>query len=114
MSTLDREALRVVTGFMAQSDRCGGGSERAVRGQSDFARVSRVADRRKHSFRDPVILAALDAAESPGDMDIAGWRLHSLKGTRKAQWSVWVSGNWQVTFRFDGTNATDVNYEDYH
>ncbi len=61
-----------------------------------------------------LILAALDAAEAPGDMDIAGWRLHPLKGSRKGQWSVWVSGNWRVTFRFDGTNANDVNYEDYH
>ena len=67
-----------------------------------------------HLTRLRLILAALDAAESPGDMDIAGWRLHSLKGTRKGQWSVWVSGNWRVTFRFDETNATDVNYEDYH
>ncbi len=33
---------------------------------------------------------------------------------RKGEWSVWVSGNWRVTFRFDGNNATDVNYEDYH
>ena len=61
-----------------------------------------------------LILAALDAAETPGDMDIAGWRLHSLKGARRGEWSVWVSGNWRVTFRFDGNNTTDVNYEDYH
>ncbi|MGY8738756.1 MAG: type II toxin-antitoxin system RelE/ParE family toxin, partial [bacterium] len=61
-----------------------------------------------------LILAALDAAEAPGDVDIAGWRLHALKGSRKGEWSVWVSGNWRVTFRFDGTNATDVCYEDYH
>ena len=61
-----------------------------------------------------LILAALDAAEAPGDMDIAGWRLHRLKGARKGEWSVWVSGNWRVTFRFAGNNATDVNYEDYH
>ncbi len=51
---------------------------------------------------------------APGDMDIAGWRLHPLKGARKGEWSVWVSGNWRVTFRFDGNNPTDVNYEDDH
>ena len=67
-----------------------------------------------HVTRLRLILAALDAAENAGDMDVAGWRLHSLKGTRKGHWSVWVSGNWRVTFRFDGTDATDVNYEDYH
>ncbi len=59
-------------------------------------------------------LAALDAAEAPRDMDVAGWRLHPLKGARRGEWSVLVSGNWRVTFRFDGNNATDVNYEDYH
>ena len=61
-----------------------------------------------------VILAALDAAEAPADMDLAGWRLHPLKGARKGHWSVWVSGNWRVTFRFEGNNTTEVNYEDYH
>ena len=67
-----------------------------------------------HVSRLRIILAARDAAEVPGDMDIAGWRLHPLKGARKGEWSVWVSGNWRVTFRFDGKSATDVNYEDYH
>jgi proteic killer suppression protein len=61
-----------------------------------------------------LILAALDAAEAPNDVDIAGWRLHPLKGARRGEWSVWVSGNWRVTFRFDKNNVIDVNYEDYH
>ena len=61
-----------------------------------------------------LILAALDAAEAPADVNVAGWRLHPLKGARKGHWSVWVSGNWRVTFRFQGNNTTDVNYEDYH
>jgi len=61
-----------------------------------------------------LILAALDAAEVPSDVDIAGWRLHPLKGARRGEWSVWVSGNWRVTFRFDKNNVIDVNYEDYH
>ncbi len=67
-----------------------------------------------HAPRLRLILTALDAAEVPGDMDIAGWRLHRLKGARRGEWSVWVSANWRVTFRFDGHNATDVKYEDYH
>lgn len=70
-----------------------------------------------HAPRLRLILTALDAAEVPGDMDIAGWRLHRLKGARRGECSVWVSANWRVTFRFDGhyaTDATDVNYEDYH
>ena len=67
-----------------------------------------------HAPRLRLILAALDAAEAPRDMDVAGWRLHPLKGARRGEWSVLVSGQWRVTFRFDGNNATDVNYEDYH
>ena len=67
-----------------------------------------------HAAKLRLILAVLDAAEAPADMDVAGWRLHALKGARKGQWSVWVSGNWRVTFRFEEGNATDINYEDYH
>jgi len=59
-------------------------------------------------------LTALDAAEQPGDMALPGWDLHPLKGNRKGEWSVHVSGKWVITFKFEGTNATDVSYEDYH
>jgi proteic killer suppression protein len=47
-------------------------------------------------------------------MDLAGLRLHALKGERKGVWSVWVSGNWRVTFQFVGRDAELVDYEDYH
>lgn len=47
-------------------------------------------------------------------MDLPGLRLHELKGRDKGRWSVWVNGNWRVTFRFEGVDATDVDYEDYH
>ena len=60
------------------------------------------------------ILLALDQAERPGQMDLPGYRLHPLKGKRKGEWSVSVSGSWRVTFRFEGADATDVDYEDYH
>ena len=60
------------------------------------------------------ILSALDQAEGPHDMDVPGFRLHPLKGKLKGQYAVWVSGNWRVTFRFKGIDATDVNYTDYH
>lgn len=61
-----------------------------------------------------LILGRLHASTSPKDMDLPGLRLHELKGTRKGAWSVTVSGNWRVTFRFEGRDAVDVNYEDYH
>jgi len=61
-----------------------------------------------------LILGRLQASVSPKDMDLPGLRLHELKGERKGTWSVTVSGNWRVTFRFEGKDAIDVNYEDYH
>lgn len=61
-----------------------------------------------------LILSNMDQAESTDDMDLPGLRLHELKGTRKGVWSVTVSGNWRVTFRFTGKDIEIVNYEDYH
>jgi len=59
-------------------------------------------------------LAALDTAQTIQDLDIPGYRLHPLKGTRQGIWSITVSGNWRVTFEFRESNAYIVNYEDYH
>ena len=67
-----------------------------------------------HAKRLRLILSNLDQAESPKDMDLPGLRLHQLKGEMKGIWSVTVSGNWRVTFCFNGKNAEVVNYEDYH
>ncbi len=47
-------------------------------------------------------------------MGLPGLGLHPLKSTRHGTWAVNVSGNWRVTFRFDGPDVTDVDYEDYH
>jgi proteic killer suppression protein len=68
----------------------------------------------KHVKRLRLILTNLDQAETPSDMDLPGLRLHELKGSRKGIWSVSVSGNWRVTFRFTGKDIEIVNYEDYH
>jgi proteic killer suppression protein len=59
-------------------------------------------------------LDRLDAAGSVYDMDVSGYDLHQLKGKLKGHWSVKVSGNWRVTFRFEDGNAYVVNYLDYH
>ena len=67
-----------------------------------------------HVKRLRLILTNLDQAEDPNDMDLPGLRLHQLKGGRKGIWSVTVSGNWRVIFRFEGSDAEKVNYEDYH
>jgi proteic killer suppression protein len=68
----------------------------------------------KHAKRLRLILTNLDQSESPKDMDLPGLKLHELKGNRRNIWAVAVSGNWRVTFRFEGKNAEIVNYEDYH
>ena len=60
------------------------------------------------------ILARLDEATEPGHMDLPGFRLHPLKGDLAGYWSVSVSGNWRIVFRFDGANARDVDLIDYH
>jgi proteic killer suppression protein len=59
-------------------------------------------------------LAALDTASSIDDMDIPGYRLHRLKGRAKNRWSIWVSGNWRLTFEFVDGDVHVLNYEDYH
>lgn len=50
----------------------------------------------------------------PRDMNAPGWKLHPLKGEFAGHWAVWVSGNWRMTFTFDGADASVVNYQDYH
>jgi toxin HigB-1 len=60
------------------------------------------------------ILARLDVATSAGQMDLPGWKLHPLQAKLKGFWSVWVSGNWRIVFRFKGTDAADVDVADYH
>lgn len=67
-----------------------------------------------HAGKLRLILGRLNASTSPRDMNLPGLHLHELKGDRQGTWSVRVSGNWRVTFQFDGPDATAVNYEDYH
>ena len=61
-----------------------------------------------------LILTALDEATEPRHMDLPGWHLHPLKGERAGQWSVQVSGNWRIVFRFDKGEAVNVDLTDYH
>ncbi len=61
-----------------------------------------------------VILDALDVIEKAEEMNIAGLYFHKLKGARKGEFSVRVTGNWRITWKMDGEDVTDVNLEDYH
>lgn len=67
-----------------------------------------------HAKRLRLILGRLNAASGTKDMDLPGLRLHELSGNRSGVWSVTVSGNWRVTFRFEDGDAEIVNYEYYH
>lgn len=60
------------------------------------------------------MLLVLDKATTAKDMNQVGWRLHPLKGELSGHWSVWVSGNWRLTFIFVGEDAELVDYQDYH
>ncbi len=60
------------------------------------------------------ILLVLDAATGPDGMNRPSFRLHPLKGDRKGQWAVTVRANWRIVFGFDGGNAIDVDFTDYH
>ena len=60
------------------------------------------------------ILVRLRSATHPGAVAAAGFQLHPPKGDRAGQWSVRVSGNWRVVFRFVNSEAVGVDLIDYH
>ena len=60
------------------------------------------------------VLARLDASTEPADMEAPRFGLHAMTGDRKGFWSVVISRNWRVIFRFDGGDAYDVDFVDYH
>ena len=68
----------------------------------------------QHVPRLELRLQALHTATVIDDMDIPGWRPHSLKADREGLWAVNVSGDWRVVFEFKDGHAYVVNYEDYH
>jgi proteic killer suppression protein len=61
-----------------------------------------------------LVLDALDAATTPGDLDLPGFGFHPLKGSRRGQYSVVVTHNWRITFRWHEGDAIEVDFVDYH
>ena len=76
-----------------------------------FKTGSKAGIQPSHGSRLRLQLAKLDGAKSAQDMALPGWRLHRLT---TGHWSVWVNGNWRLTFTFDNGDAILVNYQDYH
>jgi len=79
-----------------------------------FSTGSKAGIQTKHAARLRVQLGRLDAATSTEDMNLPGWKLHPLKGDLRGYWAVWVDENWRLVFTFEGTDATLVDYTDYH
>lgn len=67
-----------------------------------------------HAKRLRAQLTTLDASERPSDMAAPGWDLNPLKGRLEGHWSVSVSGNRRMTFKFEGIDAEVVDYLDDH
>ena len=78
--------------------------ERGDQGQVSSEYVNRIED----------IIARLDVAVSPVDLNLPGYGLHQLKGNLKGFWAVKVSANWRIIFQFRDGDAFDVNLTDYH
>lgn len=66
----------------------------------------------KHAMRLRMLLVALDAAQTIGDMEVPGFNLRALRGKDKGHWSVRVDGNWRVTFEFRDGHACVLEYEE--
>jgi proteic killer suppression protein len=61
------------------------------------------------------MLHALDAAATVEEIaTVPGWRLHPLKGDLEGFWSMSVSRNWRLVFRFESGDACDLDLKDYH
>lgn len=57
-------------------------------------------------------LGQLNEATQPEQMKMPGWNLHPLSGGLDGHWSVWVNGNWRMTFAFEGEDAVLIDYQD--
>lgn len=68
----------------------------------------------QHISKIRLILTRLDASTSVEEMNVPGYGLHRLKGELKEFWSVKVDKNFKIIFRFEGDNAVDLDYMDYH
>jgi toxin HigB-1 len=79
-----------------------------------FKTGSKAGIQPKHADRLRVQLFALNNAKKASDMKAPGWRLHPLHGELTGYWAIEVSGNWRLTFAFEGQDAVLVDYQDYH
>lgn len=79
-----------------------------------FRKGTKAAIQPKHAERLRLQLGVLDTSTGAADMNLSGWGWRPLKGDEAGRWAVSVSGNWRLTFTFEGTDAILVDYRDYH
>jgi proteic killer suppression protein len=79
-----------------------------------FLKGSKAGIQAVHAAKLGRLLARLNVATAPEDMNVPGWGFHGLKGDLAGQYAVSVNGNWRLTFAFDGRDAVVVDYQDYH
>ncbi len=78
-----------------------------------FKKGSKAGIQPHHAAKLSRLLAHLDRSKLPEDMNVPGWRLHALGGDLEGHGSVWVNGNWRLTFAFEDDDAVLVDYQDY-
>jgi proteic killer suppression protein len=79
-----------------------------------FATGSKAGIQPRHATRLKLQLTQLNVALEPEELNLAGWDWHPLKADLAGHWAVSVSGNWRLTFAFEGGDAVLVDYMDYH
>lgn len=79
--------------------------------QSFFETGSKAGIQPDHAAKLKRQLVRLDLSKSPSDINVPGWKLHQLS---TGHWSIWVNGNWRLTFDFDGEDVMLIDYQDYH
>jgi proteic killer suppression protein len=84
---------------------------KGLRAFSQTGTTKGIAD---HAKRLRLLLGAMNVAADPAELDLPGFRLHPLKGQLTGFWSLTVSGNWRVIFRFIEADVELVDYLDYH
>jgi len=80
-----------------------------------FEKGSMAGIQASHALKLAAMLRRLNETSNAQGMNLPGWKLHPLQGRDlKGHFSVWVNGNWRMTFTFEGTDAVLVDYQDYH
>lgn len=70
--------------------------------------------RRDIADKAELYLSVLDSAEKLEELDITGFGFHPLTGNMRGFYSVFVSRNHRIVFRFEEGKAFDIDLVDYH